>query len=256
MYSVPQFVSSFDQDGETTMKLKVIAVLVFLFGGTMFVRSITGSPGSSDSAKAESFVVQYIVSHSENGGPLTPKEYHKRLVRFTGEWKETRYSFDGRVTSLVGTRDGLFLVSGNSRQLVGESNTQFTASSFGWSEAREREWDKRPGLLRNEELAGLKTYVVRSAESNIEVSYALRTGVMPLKTVIRENSEDPPLSVIEAIDVEFKEVSEEDVQAPPHFPIRFDLLAEKISALRAAGRERQAEMLEQTIQRIKAAKQQ
>jgi hypothetical protein len=241
------------------MKLRVIGTVSFLLGGALFVKSMTGSVGPLDKTalEPESFVVQYIVSFSENGGPLTPKAYYKRVVRYTGEWKETRYSFDGRISSLVGARDGLFLVSGNSRQLVGESNLEFTKSSLGWSEAREREWDRRPGLLRTEELAGLKTYVVKSSESNIEISYALRTGVMPLKTVIRENPQDAtPLTVIEAIDVEFKEVSEEDVQAPPHFPIRFDLLAEKISALRTAGRERQAEMFEQTIQRIKAAKQQ
>lgn len=234
------------------MKLKVIAACVFLVGAALFVGSITGSPGS-DLLKPESFVVQYIVSVSENGGPLIPKEYQKRAVRHTGEWKETRYSFDGRVTSLVAARDGLYLVTGDSRQVFGTSNVEFTKNSLGWSEAREKEWDKNPALVRIEELAGLKTYVLKSAESDIETNYALRTGVIPLKTVIRESPEDAtPLSVIEAIDVEFKEVSEEDVQAPPHLPIRFDLLAEKIGALRNAGRLQQAEVLEQTVQRIKA----
>lgn len=236
------------------MKFKIIATSVFLLGGALFVRSITSSHKSTDkTSKPESFVVQYVVSVSENGGPLIPNAYHKRWVRSSGEWKETRYSFDGRVSSLVGARDGLFLVTGDSKQLMGTTNIESASASFGWSEQREKEWDSRPGLVRTEELAGLKTYVVKTPEANIETSYALRTGVMPLKTVIWDNPQDAtPMNVTEAIDVEFREVSEEEVQAPPHLAIQFDLLAEKISALRNDGRLRQAELLEQTIQRIKA----
>ncbi|HEX5732052.1 MAG TPA: hypothetical protein VF131_04375 [Blastocatellia bacterium] len=239
------------------MKLKVIATISLLLGGVLFVRSITSSPDSPGQAymKSESFVVHYIVSSSQNGGPLIPTGYYKRVVRHTGEWKETRYSFDGRISSLVSTQDGLYLVNEDSRQLVGESNIQFMKDSMGWSEAREKDWDNRPGLVRTEEVAGLKAYVTKNEQSTIEVSNSLRTGAIPLKTVIRANPGDlTPISVIEAIDVEFKEVSEGEVQAPPNLPMQFDLLQDKIKALKNAGRHRQAEMLEQTIQKVKANK--
>jgi hypothetical protein len=42
------------------------------------------------------------------------------------------------------------------------------------------------------------------------------------------------------------------VQAPPNLPLQFDILKDKIKALKNAGRHRQAEMLAQTLQKVKA----
>ncbi|HXG64094.1 MAG TPA: hypothetical protein VNO70_03245 [Blastocatellia bacterium] len=231
------------------MKFKMVALLIFLCGLTLFSVSMIQSKRAETIAPKtpRSFVVHYLASRADNGGPLKPYEYRVRAVNSMGEWKETRYSFDGKVSTWGAAKDGLQIISGNSRQYYGEYNPEVAKTAMRSEEVLK----KHPQLTRIEEIAGLKTYILRN-EYGDEAGYSPETGVTTLKEVARSGpGSDTIIHLQEALNVEFRELSENEVRLPD-LPIRFDLAQQKAQALRAAGHHERADALEQGISKLKA----
>lgn len=235
------------------MKMKIVSLTVFLCGVALFVNAMGKSHKQADrhSVEPRSFVVNYIVSRSEKGGPLTPFEYRVKAVNKDGEYKETRYPFNGKPVTWVGTSDGLYMVSGGIPQFYGERNPEISKNGM----RSEEELLKSPQFSRIEQLAGLKTYVLKMEGKDgemTEISSSPETGMMPLKIVTRSSNEaQTPFHVIEAISVEFRELAGDELKLPD-LPIHFDIAEKRAKALRDAGQPQRAEMAEQAISKLKA----
>lgn len=136
-----------------------MALIIFLLGSGLLAGSIMKAQRAKKTAPTavRSFVVQYLVSRSENGGSFIPYEYDIRAVSSTGEWKETRYSFDNKVSTWGGASDGLYMVSGGFRQYFGDYDLEFTKSAM----RSEEEFKTSPQFIRVENLLGLTTYVLK-----------------------------------------------------------------------------------------------
>lgn len=111
-----------------------------------------------------------------------------------------------------------------------------------------------PEFVREEFVAGLKTYVHRAVHADgsgawIENFYAPETGLTALKTVMHHG--DGAEYVIEAINVQFRDVSDEEV-ALPNLPIRFDSAEQMVKDSRLNGN---AEAADQLAKQIELAKQ-
>ncbi|MGA9773076.1 MAG: hypothetical protein WBV94_28860 [Blastocatellia bacterium] len=235
------------------MKFKVMAILVFLCGTTLFTAKLIRSERAEAQEAAntiKSFIVQYVVSDSEDTNPPVPQEYRIRAVNSTGEWKETRYSFDGKVSTLGASGEGVYIITGKARQYYGKNAPDMIRNT--WRSEEDLTGDQQ--FIRTENLAGVKTFVLKQDLGNMEseTNYALETGLTPLKTVIRAKPETGKklLNVTEAVNIEFRELSDKEVQLPD-LPVRFDLVEEKIQSLLAAGHKSQADMLQQAINKLK-----
>jgi hypothetical protein len=234
------------------MKLRTLALATFLCGcvllGISLIKVNKAKAVESEPTTVRSFVMQSLVSQSENGASLTPIGFYIRAVSSTGEWKETRYSFDGKVSALVGAKDGLYVINENSKQLYGESNPELFRSAMRSEEKLQRS----PQFIGTDEVAGIKTYVLRHKMGD-EGHYSPLTGATPLKLVFRASLEGPPVRVIEALSVEFRPVSEEEVSAGD-LPVELDVIRERVESLKRAGANQQAQRLEQFIElvRVKA----
>jgi len=231
------------------MKLRTLAIATFLCGCVLLAVSLINANKAkavqSEPPTVRSFVMQCLVSQSEDGESLTPKGFHIRAVSDTGEWKETRYSFDGKVSALVGAKDGLYIINGNSKHLYGESNPGLFRSAM----RSEEELQRSTQFIGTDEVAGIKTYVLRN-EMGTEGHYSPLTGATPLKLVIRASPEGPPISVTEALSVEFRAVTEEEVSAGD-LPVEFNVVREKVESLKRAGAYQQAGRLEQFIEQVR-----
>lgn len=230
------------------MKLKVASLVIFLAGSALFTGSIVRSYKKAPKAP-RSFVVQYLVSRSEDGGPLVPYEFDVRAVSASGEWKETRYSFEGKVSTWGGAADGLYIVSGKSRQYYGESNLELARTAMRYEEGLK----KHPQLVRTEVVAGLKTYVLREPNGS-EGSFSPETGITTLKEAIySEPDSDTVIHLQEALNIEFRELSQGEAELPD-LPVAFDVAEKKAQSLRAAGNAERAEILLQAINRLKTTR--
>jgi len=233
------------------MKLRILSLVILVSGAALFAGSIIKGQKSRKKSPtvSRSFVVQYLLSHTDNGGGLTPYEYDARAVGSTGEWKETRYSFKGSVSTWGGTSDGLYTVSGALKQYLGDYNLE-SARAGTWTE---QEFTSSPQFVRSEELLGLRTFVMKDAagDMEIEINSSPETGITPLKKVIRSRSGDGNdfVDVKEAISIQFRDLSEDEVRLPD-LPVRFDIAEEKARSLKAAGQYERSEALEQAIQRL------
>jgi hypothetical protein len=174
-----------------------------------------------------------------------------RWVSSTGEWKETRYSFkDGKISTWGAASDGLYLISGNSRQYFGENNIEGARLAMRSAEGLKAS----TAFKRTEQLLGLTTYVIKDPNPvwDIEVNYAPETGATPLKHVIHANSGDGEsfVEVKEAVNLEFRDLSEDEVKLPD-LPVRFEVAEQKAKDLKAAGQLERADSLLQAAGKLK-----
>ena len=232
------------------MRLRIISLILFVCGVTLFTGSVIKARKAKNLAP-RSFVVQYLVSRSENNNALTPCEYRVRWTSSTGEWKETRYSFkDGKVSTWGGAGDGLYLISGNSRQYFGDNNLESARVAMRSAEG----FKSSPTFKRTEQLLGLTTYVLKDPNPvwDIEVNYAPETGPTSLKHVIHANSGDGEsfIEVKEAINIEFRDLSEDEVKLPD-LPVRFDIAEQKAKDLKAAGQLERANSFLEAANKLK-----
>jgi len=232
------------------MKLRILSLVVFISGFALLAGSLIKDRKAKaialESTEARSFVIHSLVSSSENGDPLTPQGFHVRAVSATGEWKETRYSFDGRVSTLAGTKDGIYVISGKSKHLYGQNKIELINNLM----RSEEELRNNPQFVGTEEVAGIKTYVLRHKMGG-EAYYSPLTGVTPLKLVLRDNMGSPPVMVIEALSVEFRAFSDKDINID-NLPIELDVAKARLESLKSAGASQQAQKLEQFIEEIRA----
>lgn len=241
------------------MKLKIIAGLVFLGGLGLFVAASwqVMSAREVQTAKPQGFVVQYLSSRSTTNDKPIAYEYSVRMVTADGDWKETRYALDkvAEPSTSGATREGMFFVRDGSRQYYGEHNQEF--AKYGMRSAEKLQ--ASPQFNRCEEIAGLKGYVLRIDDPNVkteietEVTSAPETGVTPLKIVTRTKpgSRKLLIHVVEAIGIEFKEPTAEEM-ALPELPVRFDLAEQRMKALKKAGLQERAEQIERAIERLRS----
>jgi hypothetical protein len=231
------------------MKFKIASLVVFFSGFALLANSMMQSTKTEGKVASQprSFVVHYLASRSQEGGPLAPVEYRVRAVSSTGEWKETRYSFNGDVSTWGGANDGLYIISGNTKQYFGDHNTEFTKTAMRSEEG----FLKSPQFSRIEQVAGIKAYVLRN-DAGTEISYSPETGVTPLREVIRLTpGSEKDVEMLEALGVEFKDLSPDEAKLP-ELPIQFDFAEQKAQSLKAAGQHERAEMLTQAIHKLKS----
>jgi hypothetical protein len=234
------------------MRLRIVCLVIFLCGLGLFTASITRSREvpATETAKIEPrpFVVHYIAYSPEKGDSLEPVEYSIRAVNADGEWKETRYSLTETKRSTLGaSKDGLFIIKGDSRQYYAEFNAEIARNAM----RSEKEMKLNPQFTRTEQLAGLTTYILK-VENGMEIGYSPLTGATPLKEVLYSNSDNNKiLHLLEAVKVEFRELSKDEIDFPV-LPVRFDIAEQKIESLKSAGFDKQAEVLRQGINKLKS----
>jgi hypothetical protein len=235
------------------MKLKVVAAVVFLLGLALFVNSQISAQKTAQAGLSEQkpFVVHYLVSRSSEGGILQPYEYRVKYVNSSGEWKESRYSFDGKVVTWCASKEGLYVVGKASRQYYGKYDPEMIRHPNASKEAI----TSSPQFTRTERIVGLEAYVLIDVGSNVETetAFAVETGKIPLRIISRLTQGDTQLvNVTEAVGVDFREIAEAEYQLP-NLPIRFDLASQRVQALKQAGQNELAATLESAMSQLKAS---
>jgi hypothetical protein len=235
-----------------TRAFTIVCLAVFFVGGGLFATSVIKA--KQDKTKpARPFVITYLASRSVDGEALKPYELQIRAVKSTGEWKETRYSFDGQKTTWGATADAQYVVSGDSRQFLKDNRAENEALFRSSSALKTHQQ-----FIRSEVVAGLTTYVLRAENGGMvgEMSYSPECGHTPLRIHLQnKNTEGGETGkfevVVEALSVEFRDVSEEEVGIPD-LPTRFDKAEQKVETLKAAGLTQQAESLNRIIHQAKS----
>jgi len=233
------------------MSFIILACGLALFTGS-FVRARLSKEPVAKIVEPRSFVIHYLLSRSRDENPPKPYGYEIRSVSSSGEWKETKYLFDGAVSTLGATRDGLYSMVGDSKQYYGVYDLE-KARSIPTDETSLR---SDPAFTRVEQLLGLTTYVAvhrNGKEAELEVSHAVETGITPLKVIIRGNREGGSKyhDVKEAINIEFRNLSDDEIRLP-NLPIKFELAEQRYRLLKNAGHIHQADILQEAMGRLKA----
>lgn len=234
------------------MRLKLVSLLVLCVGSALLVGALIrgGNVNAKRSTKLRSFVVHYLASRSDDGKTLTPYEYRIRAVSPDGGWKETRYSFDNRVATWGADSTGLYTISGSTKNYYGESNSQVLRT---WLPSTE-DLKNSPQYLKTDVIAGLQAYVLRTVNGD-ESSYSPETGATTLKEVIvAEKGSDSIVHQIEALKVEFRELSDSETQLP-NLPLKFEIAEQRIRAMREAGLSEAANDLEQAMRILRSRNQ-
>jgi len=193
-------------------------------------------------------VVTYLVTKGKANGTKEPSAVYIRAVKATGEWKETRYGFDGHTTIRSATADAQYSMIPGDSSLQYESKyslekeTYFHSGSF---------LESHPQFARRETILGLTTYVLHggNADQYMETSYAPECGATPLRVLLHNSGDE---TTIEAIRVEFREVSEREASLPD-LPTHFDQAEQKVDILRTNGLSDQADGLSRGIKEAKTA---
>jgi hypothetical protein len=234
------------------MKLRVVAIVIFLSGLALFVSSRINAQktAQANSGEQKPFVIHYLVSRSSGGGSLQPYEYRVKYVNSSGEWKESRYSFDGQVVTWSASKDGLYIVRKDSLQYYGKYDPEMIRHPNASREAI----TASPQFTRTEKVAGLEAYILKDSgvDAETEMAFALETGKIPLRTVSTLRQGDRrAVNMIEAVGVEFRDIAEDEFRLPT-LPLRFDVASQRAQALRQAGQSELAETLEKTMSTLKA----
>ncbi len=234
------------------MRFKIIATIIFLCGFFMLLTSVMRSQKIQGQTIVEprSKVIHYLASRSDGKSWPELYAYYTRAISATGEWKETRRTFQGETSTLVGAVDGLYIVNDDSRQLYGQSPVQ-GETQISAIEA-ENSLKTHPRLVRVEQLAGLTTYILRNEETGTEQGFSPQIGKTPLKLVVRDTPESTmPFFIQEAIAVEFRDLKDEEFRSPDNLLIQFDVAEQKVKSLRESGHQQRADLLEQAIHKLK-----
>jgi len=234
-----------------TRAFTIVCLAVFLAGGGLFATSVIKAK-QEKTKPARSFVITYLSSRGLDGEALKPYELKIRAVKSTGEWKETRYSFDGQKTTWGATADAQYVIAGDSRQFLKDNRAE-NEYLFRSSSALKNHLQ----FVRSEVIAGLTTYVLRTENGDLvgEFSYSPECGRTPLRIHLQPKSTEDGgkgnfEAVTEALSVEFRDVSEEEADIPD-LPTRFDKAEQKVETLKANGLLQQAEALNRIIHQAK-----
>ena len=207
---------------------KVIAALVFLAGVTFYIR--TTIAGKSTTARP--FVITYKVSSLEGNSNPVEKEIRVQFVKPTGEsMLSIYYLSSGRIAKYVTTGDSVYEITADSLQYFGPAPTaqlreEFRSAAF---------LKAHPNFAREEEVCGLRTYVLHTQEDNdqwIEGYSAIETANVPIKTVLYHGGGS--YTIIEAMNVQFRDSIDADVKLPS-LPVRVDKAERRVKEYGDAG---------------------
>ena len=225
---------------------KIVAVLTFVVGLSLFINAMAKRPASP-----RSFVVTYNQTEKDTNGKAVVKAIEVRVVKATGEQKYTTYKFVSGITrTTVSTLEDIYEIKPES--------LEYYNSMEGWDRIDQAfrsaiVHKSHPEFVREEQVAELNTYVHRvgkpDSNSWVETFYATETGATPLKTVIHNDSGSEIM--IEAINIQFREVSDEEVRLPD-LPVRFDKAEKLVNEYRDMGNMSAADAL---VNHIESAKQ-
>lgn len=227
------------------MKLRIAAFTIFLFGVILLTGSVVRSRRAK-TTKPRPFVVQYLAYRPDKSGSLEVYEFRVRAVSQTGEWKETRYSTYGKAFTWGAENAGLFTADEGSRQFYGEFNPEIAKAAM----RSEDELKNSPQFAGTEEIAGLTTYILKINDAGLEANYSPRTGMTVLKEVLRDPKTNAVLYLQEAVSVEFRDLSAEEIKLP-ELPVRFDLINHRIEVMQAAHQDTKAAALSEAISRFR-----
>jgi hypothetical protein len=206
---------------------KIAAVLVFAVGLILFIQA-----GIATQAKAsKSFVVTYKVSNIEADNKPVIEEIRVQSVKATGEYKMTIYYLpSGKTAEYIATQDSVYEVKTDSLQYFGkalssELNNNFRSAAF---------LKTHPNFSREEKICDLTTYVLHTQDGDawIEGYSAVETGNTQLKTVLYHGNGS--YTVIEAISVQFRDVSDDEVRLPD-LPVKFNKADQRVDEYRNGG---------------------
>lgn len=228
------------------MKLRIVAVIICLVGVALLTGSVVRS-GKARATKPKSFVVQYLAYHPDKNGSLEVHEFLARAVSQTGEWKETRYSTYGKAQTWGADSRGVFTVGEDSRQFYGQFEPEIARVAM----RSEEELKNSPQLAGTEEIAGLNTYILRIDGTGVEANYSPKTGMTVLKELARDPKTNAILYLQEAVSVEFRDLSADEIQLP-ELPVRFDLINHRIETMRAAHQDEKAAALSEAMSKFRA----
>jgi len=111
-----------------------------------------------------------------------------------------------------------------------------------------------PQFSRMEKFAGLEAYILKDSgpAAETETAYSVETGKIPLRIVSKLKDKTQLIHMIEAVGIEFRDISEGEFQLP-NLPIRFDVAQERVQSFKQAGQNELAGALEQAINKLKAS---
>lgn len=205
----------------------LIALSVFAVGVVLFVSAIQ----AKRTAEPKSFVVTYLTT--QNG---TPMQFRTRVVRTPATYKDTSYGMESKKTrTIVGTFDAQYEVGANSIEFLQSTGQpwQDLDKSF-----RSAEYLKNhPAFVREKFVAGFNAYVHRTVNPEypeywVEDYISPEFGLMPLKMI--QHFSDTSIVVVEAVNVQFRDVSESEVSLP-NLPMQFNQAEQMIKDARANG---------------------
>jgi|GEM_PF-2029448 len=227
---------------QVTKLMQLCSLLLLILGVAVFAGALI----KRERAKPEKpvpFVVTYQ-HYRRTQNSVTPTGMTVKVVNAERAWREVTFYTGGARTEDGSDGESCFNVSGDSLQYQQEDNT-FT-DQFN-SEVALR---NNPEFVRTETVAGLTTFVLRSRENDgfwFEQWYSPKTGGLALKLVVHDTMSE---RITEAVSVQFRDVSEQEVSLPP-LPVRLDDAEKEVLRLRSGGEHETADRLEAGVRRIK-----
>lgn len=200
------------------MLVKIVAVLVFAFGGIAFVSANLRNAKE----QPKSFVITYLITRSENGEPPVVTGLAIKTVGADGQYKMVAVrKLDDEYRRQVFVR---YLDETASYSLdAGRLDYEHTSGPDleGDKTARTADWITKSTLfLREDSILGLKTYTTHQNLNDgwVEQAFSPLTRSTPLLVREREGNVE---SVQEAVSVEFRDVLSDEIR-PPNVPIVFE----------------------------------
>lgn len=192
---------------------KIIAVLMFVIGVSLYLNKVmAGKPVKN---VPRSFVATYTVTNVQNGAEPVVSEIQIHTVKSTGDYKFTSYDVKtGATRNLIAAGDSVYEIKADGIRYSGIAWTEEMREKMRSSQFLR----SSPQFVREETVAGMRTFVLRGEGSGdwIEKYYAPETGGTALKTVM--NTNNGGYRITEAINVQFRDVSDDEV-ALPNLPI-------------------------------------
>lgn len=236
---------------------KAIAVAAFVLGGAYYVYVATSGrakPTVTQSGQPTSFVLTSKTFKVKSGIEGAVEQIRVQTVKATGEHKLSVYHLaTGKTEEYFATQEAIYEVKPDSLQYSGPALPQFMSTQL-----RSAEFLRSSASFKGEEkICGLTAYVRRTQEAQgwIEIHNAPETGAIPLKTAVC--SKDGSCDIIEAISVQFRDISDDEVKLPS-LPVRYDQAERKAQTYRQVGAVGTADNLQRGIEadRQRSGKQQ
>jgi hypothetical protein len=225
-------------------KIRVASALTVAIASVLGVTQYLIGKSEAKAHPPHSFRIVYSRTFYPTNGPSQLQGLRVRHVAADGQWKEDLY--DVQSSKALGTywsvRDGQY------RQRFGDG----TLELLGRFDERRPEvftakwWKRSPDFVREDKVLGYSAYVLRSGNSDnyTETYRAPQFGTTPLKVILHRMNGD---TVLEAIRVEFTEITSELVQRPI-LPVTFGLLNDSIKQEQDGGNLDSAKAMREIIQ--------